>query len=60
MLFHIWGLSATTSSHFHLLPKLKAGVRDQNFSSYEDVKAAVREWFREKGKDFLKAQIETC
>jgi hypothetical protein len=33
----------------HLLPTLKEDLRGQNFSSEEEVNAAVHQWFREKG-----------
>jgi histone-lysine N-methyltransferase SETMAR len=39
-------------SNFHLFPKLNEDLRDQNFSSDKEIKAAVRRWFREKGKVF--------
>jgi histone-lysine N-methyltransferase SETMAR len=45
-------------SNFHLFPKLKDDLRGQNFSSAKEVKVAVRQWFREKEKDFLKNGIQ--
>jgi histone-lysine N-methyltransferase SETMAR len=45
-------------SNFHLFPKLKEDFRGQNFSSAKEVKAAVRQWFREKEKDFSKNGIQ--
>jgi hypothetical protein len=37
-----------------LFPKLKDDLRGQNFSSDKEVTAAVRQWFREKGKVILR------
>jgi hypothetical protein len=40
-------------SNFQFFPKLKEDLRGQNFSP-DKVKAAVRQWFREKEKVFLR------
>jgi hypothetical protein len=45
-------------SNFHLFPRLKEDLRGQNFSSDEEVKAAVCQWFREKEKDFLRMEFK--
>jgi hypothetical protein len=49
---------ALAPSDFHLFPKLKDGLRGQNFSSDKEAKAAVRQWFRDKEKDFFKNGIQ--
>jgi hypothetical protein len=41
-----------------LFPKLKEDVRGQNGSSDEEVKAAVRQWFQEKEKYFLRTEFK--
>jgi len=44
---------------FHLLPTLKEDLRGQNFSSEEEVNAAVHQWFWEKeNKTFPKDRIQ--
>jgi len=43
---------------FHLLPKLKEGLRGQNFSSDEEVSVAIHQWFREKEKQFLRIEFK--
>jgi histone-lysine N-methyltransferase SETMAR len=45
-------------NNFHLFPKLKDDLRGQNFSSDQEVKAAVHQWFWEKEKDFFKNGIQ--
>jgi len=40
-------------SNFHLFPKLKEDLRGQNFSSDEEVKAAVCQWWWEIQKDYF-------
>jgi hypothetical protein len=40
-------------SNFQLFPKLKKDLRGHNFSSDEEVKAVVHQWFWEKEKDFF-------
>ena len=40
-------------SNFHLFPKLKEDLRGQNFSSDEEVKAAVCQWCWEIQKDYF-------
>jgi histone-lysine N-methyltransferase SETMAR len=47
-------------SDFHLFPTLKDYLRDQNFNSGEEVKAAVCQWFQEKEKYFLMTDLKTC
>jgi len=42
---------------FHLLPKLKEDFRGQNFSSDEEVNAAVHQWFQ-RGGNFFKDIIQ--
>jgi hypothetical protein len=46
------------SGNFHLFLKMKEHLRGQNFSSNKEVKAAVRQSFREKEKDFSKKEIQ--
>ena len=45
-------------SDFHLFPKLRKHLRGQNFSSDEEVTAAVCQWFWEEEKDFLNDRIQ--
>jgi histone-lysine N-methyltransferase SETMAR len=45
-------------SNFQLFPKLKDDLRGHNFRSDQEVTAAVRQWFREKEKDFFKNGIQ--
>ena len=47
-----------TPSNFLLFPKLKENFWGQNFSSDEEVMAAVRHWFLDEEKDFLKDAIQ--
>ena len=41
-------------SDFHLFPKLKEHLKGQRFSSDEEVKSAVRKWFRKQNTIFCK------
>ena len=45
-------------SNFHPFTKLKEDLRGQNFSSDEEVGAAVCQWFREKEKCFLRTEVK--
>jgi hypothetical protein len=40
--------------YFHLFPKLKEYLRGQHFGSDEEVKSAVRKFFREQNSEFYK------
>jgi hypothetical protein len=46
-------------SNFYLFPKLKEDLRGQKFSP-DKVKAAVRQWFREKQKVFSRTGFKPC
>ena len=41
-------------SDFHLFPKLKEHLKGQCFSRDEEVKSAVRKWFRKQNTNFFK------
>jgi histone-lysine N-methyltransferase SETMAR len=41
-------------SDFRLFPKLKLHLRGQHFGSHEEVKSAVRKFFREQNSEFYK------
>jgi hypothetical protein len=56
-LYPVYSLGLAPSD-FHLFPKLKDDLRYQNFISDKEAKAAVRQWFREKEKDFCKYGIQ--
>jgi histone-lysine N-methyltransferase SETMAR len=42
------------SSNFHHFPELKEHLRSQHFGSDEEVKSAVRKFFREQNSEFYK------
>jgi hypothetical protein len=58
MLRHTAYSQDLTPSDFHLFPKLKEDPKGQNFSSDEEVNAAVRQWFQEKEKYFLRTEFK--
>jgi hypothetical protein len=66
MPLHVWGSVLPhpvyspdlAPSDFHLFPKLKEGLRDQNFSFNKDAKDAVCHWFQEKQKGFFTHEIQ--
>ena len=67
---HIWSLQCYHIQHhlvpcdLHLFPTLKEDLRAQNFSSHEEVKAAVCQWFWEKEnyvfKDSIQKLVKRC
>jgi histone-lysine N-methyltransferase SETMAR len=46
------------SSDFHLFPKLKEHLRGQHFGSDEEVKSAVRKFFREQNSSFTRTDFK--
>jgi transposase len=44
-------------SDFHLFPKLKEHVKTQHFSCDEQVKSAMRKWFKKQNTQFFKGRI---
>ena len=43
---------------FHLFPKLKGRLKGHRFSCDEEVKSAVRKWFRKQNTNFLKDGLQ--
>jgi hypothetical protein len=45
-------------SNLHLFPKMREDLRGKHFSSDEEVKNAVWQWFQEKEKLFLRKEFK--
>jgi transposase len=45
-------------SDFHLFPQLKEHLKGQHFSCDEEVKSAVRKWFKKQNTNFLRTDFK--